>query len=88
MYNLPAEVPAAARAKWLAEVAETLEQAQGLLNRLKIGGLDPAKAAEVTVRIEAAKHEVQSLRARPRAENEPRWTNLPPWDEGERSYVP
>lgn len=87
MCSRPVEVPAVARARWLAEVAETLEQAEILLNRLKRGGYPPANLVALTMRIDAAKHEVESLRisrlARPEAE--PRWTKLPPWREGEHS---
>jgi hypothetical protein len=81
MCSIPVEVPAAARARWLAEVAETLEQAESLLNRLSHSGRHAALITELEMRLEAAKGEVESLRGRrqPCAESGPTWTNLPPW---------
>jgi len=38
LYSTPVEVPAAARARWLAELADALEQAEQLLKRLAAGG--------------------------------------------------
>jgi G:T-mismatch repair DNA endonuclease (very short patch repair protein) len=87
--STPVEVPAAARARWLAEVAETLEQAEHLLNRLKRDGHRAANFTELTMRIEAAKHEVALLRLsrQSRAQTDPKWTKLPPWEDGGRSSV-
>jgi hypothetical protein len=81
MYSIPVEIPAAARARWLAEVAETLEQAESLLNRLRHSGRHAALLIELEMRLQAAKGEVESLRGSrpPRVESGPTWTNLPPW---------
>jgi G:T-mismatch repair DNA endonuclease (very short patch repair protein) len=85
--STPVEVPAAARARWLAEVAETLEQAERLLNRLKLSGRCAPLVVELELRIEAAKHEVGSLRMsrQPRTDSGPTWTDFPPWEKEERS---
>jgi len=87
--STPVEVPAAARARWLAEVAETLEQAERLVNRLKFSGEHAASVGELELRIQVAKGEVASLRtSRPsRTEPGPTWTNFPPWEQPERSSV-
>ena len=87
--STPVEIPAAARARWLAEVAETLEQAERLVNRLKISGEHAVSVGELELRIQIAKGEVASLRtSRPsRTEPGPTWTNFPPWEQPERSSV-
>ena len=84
MRSTPVELPAAARARWLAEVAETLEQAEVLLNRLKRDGYRAANLIELTMRIEAAKREVGLLRTtrQARAQADPERTKLPPWENG------
>jgi hypothetical protein len=84
--STPVELPAAARARWLAEVADTLEQADVLLHRLKRDGYAAPNLAELTMRIEVAKREVELLRAgrQSRTQTEPEWPKLPPWDRGDR----
>lgn len=64
--GLAVEGSTSARARSLAEAAETLEQAEDSLNRLKLGGSNSSASAEATVRIEAPKLQVESLRTRPR----------------------
>ena len=83
MSSTPVGVPAAIRAKWLAETAEALARAQGILEQLDSGNCDNATFAELSLRIGAASREVDLLRiARPtRDEQNPKWTSLPPWDE-------
>ena len=85
----PVEVPAAARARWLAEVAETLDQAELLVNRLERDGYRAPNLLELTMRIEAAKYEVGLLRMsrQARAQTDPQWTKLPPWENGEQSGI-
>jgi hypothetical protein len=62
MCSVPFEVPAAERARWLAELSEALEDASRLFRRSDIGNLPRADVFEVYMRIEAARLEVQSLR--------------------------
>src|SRR5437868_931224 len=81
-FSTPVEVPAAARARWLAEVAETLDRAELLLDRLKLSGRYADLVLEVELRIAIAKREVESLRtSRLPRDSSPRRTNLPPWEE-------
>jgi hypothetical protein len=89
VFGTPVEVPAAARARWLAEVAETLEQAEVLLNRLKRNDYRVANLSELSMRIEAAKGEVELLRKsrQSRSQSDPGWTKLPPWEDSGRSAV-
>jgi hypothetical protein len=89
VFRTPVEVPAAARARWLAEVAETLEQAELLLNRLKRDEYRVANLGELSIRIEAAKREVELLRRgrQSRTQNDPGWAKLPPWEDNKRSTV-
>ena len=87
MCSTPVEVPAAARARWLAEVAETLEQAERLLNRVQFSGQYAAIVVDLELRIDAAKFEVESLRKgrQPRTDSGPVWIDFPPWGEAEQS---
>lgn len=83
MFSVPTEVPAADRARWLAEVADALEQAHRLLFELDLENDATADALDLYVRIEAARLEVQSLRlsrtVAPRNPADPNWTNSPAW---------
>ena len=71
------------RARWLAEVAQALNEAQSLVTRLNQGVADQPEGAELYLRIEAARLEVQSLRLsrslQPRQEFGPEWTGMQPW---------
>lgn len=82
MRSTPVEVPAAVRAKWLAELAEALAHAHALLGLMDGQTGSGALVAELKLRIGAAAREVELLRKGrpPRSETDPRWTNLPPWD--------
>ena len=80
MGSVPAQVPAAERARWLAEVAEALNDARQLLVGLDLPSESRAEARELYLRIEAARFEVQSLQLsrslNPRNENDPKRMNL------------
>src|SRR5689334_7233196 len=88
MYSVPTEVPAAERARWLAELSEALDHAGRLLL-----GMDPSEAVEVQVRelhlrIQAARLEIDSLRLsrslNPRQGNGPERIEFPPWTDATR----
>jgi len=85
LYSTPVEVPAAVRARLLAELAGALEQAEQLLKRLAVGGQRDSVMVELELRIGAAKCELESLRTsrQPRTESSPRWTNFPPWEQAD-----
>lgn len=80
--SVPTQVPAAERAKWLADLAEALNEAHGLVMSIDLSGDERAEILELYVRIEAARLEVQSLRLRPsfqpRRDFGPEWTGLQP----------
>jgi hypothetical protein len=80
--STPVEIPAAARARWLAEVAEMLGQAEGLLGRLSFAAQDVPLMKELELRIASAKREIESLRTSrpPRADSGPKWSDLHPWE--------
>ena len=77
------EAQAQERARWLAELAVAIDEAQRLAWRLGVaeGGSPVAKA--LYGRLETLRAEVASLRragwARHREEIEPPWMNLIPW---------
>jgi len=62
MCSVPIEVPPADRARWLAELAQALDDAQRLFRKLDVRTIPRADAFELYMRIEAARLEVQSLR--------------------------
>jgi hypothetical protein len=62
MCSVPIEVPPADRARWLAELAQALDEAQRLFRQLDVRTIPRADAFELYMRIEAARLEVQSLR--------------------------
>lgn len=81
--SVPTEVPAAERARWLAEVGAALNEAHGLLTRLPLHAEHYFLAGELHMRIEAARLEVQSLQLsrslNPRPKSDPNWSGLAPW---------
>ena len=83
MCSVPAEVPPGAKARWLAELANALDDAQQLLMRLALHPEERAAARELHWRIEAARLEVQSLRVsrsvRPRDEIGPERIESAAW---------
>ena len=54
--------PAAERARWLAEVAQALDQAQALVERMSDKAGDRRSRAELIRRLEAARQLTRSLR--------------------------
>src|SRR6478672_10489876 len=80
--SVPTEVPAAERARWLAELSEALDQAHRILVELRPSLDRRSEALELFLRIEAARLEVQSLRLsrslNPRSQNEPERTYILP----------
>jgi hypothetical protein len=79
MCSVPIQVPPAERARWLAELAQALEDAQRLFHQLDLRSMSRANASELYMRIEAARLEVHSLQLsrslRPRAQFPPKRTN-------------
>ena len=84
MCSVPTEVPAAARAQWLAQLADALNDAHQLILALELAGDQRIVSGELYLRIEAARFEVQSLRLsrslNPRTQADPKWTGCPPWN--------
>lgn len=82
------EQSAAERSRWLAELAEALEQAQKLTWRLGASKERAAAAMELYGQLEAVRVEVQSLRLRRTAVSlptiNPKWRDLVPWQSGDR----
>jgi hypothetical protein len=78
--SVPTEVPAADRARWLAELSEALEDAHHVLVQLNLPSDRHSEARDLFLRIEAAKLEIQLLRLSRslnlRNENDPKGTNL------------
>jgi hypothetical protein len=85
--SVPIQVPAAARARWLAELSYALDQTRDIMTRLDLNGGQRTEAIELFFRIEAARLEVQSLRLsrslQPRRNTDPNWTGSVPWDDAE-----
>ena len=81
--GVPAEMAAAERARWLADLSDALNQAHELLVNLDLDGKRRLEARELHWRIEAARLEVQSLRlsrsVTQRPEKAPEWIDSLPW---------
>ena len=61
MFSVQTDVPAAERARWLAEVSEALDAARDLIVRPEFSA-DETSALDLHLRIETARMEVRSLR--------------------------
>lgn len=83
MCSVPTEVPAADRARWLAEIAEALNAAHELLYHFPVTEAEQGLANELHLRIQGARLEVQSLRLsralNARQETRPEWIESGPW---------
>jgi hypothetical protein len=81
--KVPIEESAAARARWLAELADALDDAQKLMWNLGEGAFQSPETMELYVRIETARLEIRSLRLSRRAPDQPlsdpKWIELP-WE--------
>ena len=82
MIRVPNEGSAAARARWLAEIAETLEEARQVIKELgaATGGIEMVHLYD---RIDALALDVELVRrmrsTRPTGHLHPEWTNNIPW---------
>ena len=78
-----ADESAAARARWLAELAEALLRAQDLSWRFGQAVGQSPEAMDLYARLESVRGEVRSLQLRPvpggGAETDPEWMNKSPW---------
>lgn len=88
MCSVPTEVPAAERARWLAELSEALDHAHRLLIGMGQSQGLQLEMRELYLRIEAARLEIQSLRLsrslNPNRGNDPERTEIPPWQNAAR----
>ena len=84
--RVPAEVRSYQRARWLAELADALEQAQKIAWQLGQGGQKRDEAMALYGRLEAARQEIQSLRIARyggvHTEVGPYWTHLASYRDG------
>lgn len=82
MVEVRNDFPAAQRARWLAELAEALEAARTLLNKVAPFESD-RETAELRQRIEAVRLEVETMRigrsTGVRQDLRPEWTENVPW---------
>lgn len=82
--NETAVQTAARRARWLAELAQEIDQAQRLARRLSKEKVDAGELAALGRRLEAVRQEVEELRRGSRLllrrEIDPKWMGLVPWD--------
>ena len=80
---------AAARARWLAELAEALFQAQDMAWRYGQASEHSAEAMDLYARLEAVRGEVRALQLRPvpsdDEEHQPKWISQSPWCAPDRS---
>ena len=78
------QTSATERARWLAELASALDEAQKVAWRLGVSEGDSAEAKDLYGRIETTRAEVDRLRLngfrRIREESAPDWTGIALWD--------
>jgi hypothetical protein len=81
--ELPRDLSAVGRARWLAELSEALEQADRLASRLGLSCVQGSDAMELFIRLAAARSQMQALRlGRPDdglEDADPKWSNPPLW---------
>jgi hypothetical protein len=63
LHRAPNQIVASQRARWLAELAETIEQAQKLAWRLGVAEGDSDEARDLHARLGTVRAEVDSLRS-------------------------
>lgn len=90
MVRLPTNLTAASRAQWLAELSQTLKDAQRLLCDLARTDAAKGDILELSARLEIALAETRvlqfgSLTEEPR-DLQPKWSNLLPWDRYVEDY--
>ena len=82
---MPAEVSATERARWLAELADALEEAQKLAWEIGQSENQSAQAMDLYGRLETVRLEVRAIRVsrsdRNRADFNPEWTEYSPWSD-------
>jgi acyl-CoA reductase-like NAD-dependent aldehyde dehydrogenase len=82
MVGMPSADSATQRARWLAELADALEEARDLVKQLASEEIR-FDAVELSARIEAARFEVQSMRLRRSTgggqDFGPEWSKDIPW---------
>jgi hypothetical protein len=78
-------ISGAERSRWLAELAETIDQAQRLARTLGVPEGNCSGAKALYRRLELVRIEVEDLRrggwATQRTEIDPKWMNLFPWND-------
>jgi len=83
VFRMPIELPADARACWLADMSTALDEAREVLFELDLSQMPAAAAADLYRSIEAARLEVRTLRLsrsiHPCGRNSPKWIDLDPW---------
>jgi len=83
--RMPIMISATERARWLAELAAAMDEAQVLLWRIGVAEGDNADARDLYGRLEAARAEIECLRGVrevARARFDPNWTKLSAGVEG------
>ena len=79
-----AQTAAVERARWLAQLAHEIEQAQRLARRLAKAQPDGGEALVLHEQLEAVRREVDEIRRGTRLllrrEIDPKWMGLVPWD--------
>ena len=82
--RVPTCISVAERARWLAELAAAVDEAQVLLWRIGVLEGDDADAKELYGRLECARAEIECLRGVRELAREgldPQWMKLFPWNE-------
>jgi hypothetical protein len=81
--ELPKDLSAVDRARWLAQLSEALDAADQLAFQLGPSRIQSGDAAELFMRLTAARAQLKALRLRrpddPSGDSDPNWSNPPLW---------
>lgn len=87
----PTDESAAARARWLAELVDVLQQAQDVAWRFGAVTEQGSEAMDLYARLEAVRGEVRSLQLRAvpsrNGQIDPNWMSSLPWDADRKSEL-
>lgn len=81
--RVPADVTAAQRARWLAELSSALDRARDVLREVDEARRPDVDTHDLAAQVERARAQVRSLRLIPRAQldfDPPEWSSLLLWD--------
>jgi hypothetical protein len=85
--ELPKDLTAVVRARWLAELSQALDAADQVAFKIGLSSVLNSDAAELIIRLAAARVQLQSLRLSRPEDTDPQWSNPPLWPSEQANAV-